>query len=56
MTQKQKKNEQEQEKIGLECLDDKCLAAMVEASMFEHQALKGEAITAFNELARRSGE
>jgi len=46
----------EVQKVGLELLDDECLAQIVEADVQNHQEVKSrEAAAAFAELARRSG-
>jgi len=46
--------EEKTQPVGLECLSDKALAAIVEQSLAEHGELKYEAVTAFAELERRT--
>jgi len=44
----------EEKQVGLECLDDECLAAIVESQLSDHGKLTYEAEIALQELKRRT--
>ena len=48
------KKEVEEEKVGLECLDDECLSAIVDSELREAGKMTPSADIALQELQRRS--
>lgn len=46
----------EEKQVGLECLDDEALAAIVDSELREHEKLTYEANIALQELKRRTPE
>ncbi|MBL7186289.1 MAG: hypothetical protein ISS70_08175 [Phycisphaerae bacterium] len=45
---------EEKEQVGLECLDDETLAAIVDSELREHEKLTYHAETALEELKKRT--
>ncbi len=46
----------EEKLVGLECLNDEALAAIVDSELREHEKLTHEASIALQELERRTSE